>query len=818
MEIFVAIKRLSKKSKMVDDKTKDGVLETEPSDISSESANLDPSSEEQTINDSSLQEGGIATGEIEPSTEEPLEVPIEQDISVQEEAGTTEDNLSEPSTDDTEVEEVAIDDEESLVTTDHEDQELTQNLDMATEDDEEQPKIEESVVEAFSEPTTAEDQSMTQDKHPSEIPTEQIDSSQDIPPLADDQTEHQSESQIEKADGSLDIPPLPAEGIEEPEILWEHKVKADSERLREIDRLATEELDAIDAEITALEEQILQEEMDSPPDKEFVPETEEEKIEFETIQKMEAEALDIKAEVEEMKKDIPKRVEKHDEIEVYVPKFANDDSESEENTENEGENIEEPTPASEEDTLAQEEIDKAYESGISGELDEWDRIILLPIFENRLRMSKNSLKYAYSKIKNVIMSYVDVTASFQGALENFRYDRKIILRFAIHKNTLQLYCALPVDSLDTNVYPHKKSKGDHAKATPIVVDIDSDDAIKNAIEIISVVMAKVSAIQREQFVPTAYAERYPLNPNAVLLGNEHKEPVFGQYDNDFDYAPISSEIVDGIIQTKFTKEEIEAKKDLKGRELLEDLRQTATTIKAAVALSEPVVYFFDPAVGTDSNVAYVGIQQVLNDKFLGRLIPQMFFAVAEGSDRIERFNFLALEEAVTQCNAYKEQRFALATSCRLLIRDSVFERLVKNAKTEHENLILAFDCALLEALGNLGLERIRRLRDEAGVMIMIDNSENAGMKVLTEYDMEYIRFDGRFYMGDKPRQKAHLEMMTGYAKSQNIKTTSINVGGFKEAQHMIERGVDIIQGPAAGDPKRIVTLALKSARKMPVVR
>ena len=189
----MAIKRLSK-NQTVDDKTKDGVLETEPSDISSESANLDPSSEEQTINDSSLQEGGIATGEIEPSTEEPLEAPIEQDISVQEEAGTTEDNLSEPSTDDTEVEEVAIDDEEPLVTTDHEDQELTQNLDMATEDDEEQPKIEESVVEAFSEPTTAEDQSMTQDEHPSEIPTEQIDSSQDIPPLADDQTEHQSET------------------------------------------------------------------------------------------------------------------------------------------------------------------------------------------------------------------------------------------------------------------------------------------------------------------------------------------------------------------------------------------------------------------------------------------------------------------------------------------------------------------------------------------------------------------------------------------------------------------------------------------------
>jgi EAL domain-containing protein (putative c-di-GMP-specific phosphodiesterase class I) len=58
-------------------------------------------------------------------------------------------------------------------------------------------------------------------------------------------------------------------------------------------------------------------------------------------------------------------------------------------------------------------------------------------------------------------------------------------------------------------------------------------------------------------------------------------------------------------------------------------------------------------------------------------------------------------------------------------------------------------------------------------------------------------------------------MMTGYAKSQNIKTTSVNVLTLKEAQIMVDRGVDVIQGPAASEPKRIATLAMKAIKKLP---
>lgn len=608
----------------------------------------------------------------------------------------------------------------------------------------------------------------------------------------------------------LEIPPMPAK-VDEPEVLWQPKSDIVSPVIQKIDEMASEEIRQIEEELDQLEKQII-EELDDP-NSEFIPSTDEEKEVFKDIEKLETDAKVALDEAKTLEKEIPEIIEDQGIVETYVPEYQK----VEQGETSEDDEEQEAKPVVEEDDSVQAEIDKAYESGISSDLDEWDRTILLPIFENRLRMSKNSLKYAYSKLKNIIMSYTGITAAFQGAIENYRANRKIILRFAISKETLQLYCSLPVDSLDNAVYPHKKAKGDHAKATPIVVTIDSDVAVRNATEIIAVVMAKASVVEKEHYVPVAYAERYPINPNAVLLGNEHKEPILGQYDDEFDYSPISSEIVDGIIEAKFGKEKVEAKKDLKGREVLDDLRQTATTIKASVALSEPVIYFFDPAVNKDSNVDYLGIQQVLNDKFLGKIIPQMFFAVAEGSDRIEKFNLLALEHAVAQCNSYQDHRFAIAVSCRLLIRDKVFERLVKNAKTEKENLILAFDCALLESLGTLGLERIRTLRNESGVMIMIDNSENAGMKVLTEYDFEYLRFDSRFYAGDSPKQRAHLEMMTGYTKSQNIKATSINVNTLKEAQTMLERGVDIIQGPASGDPKRIITLALKGARKMPVI-
>lgn len=475
------------------------------------------------------------------------------------------------------------------------------------------------------------------------------------------------------------------------------------------------------------------------------------------------------------------------------------------------ENDDTPEEPEEEDTP-----ERAFEVGVSNEFDNYDREILSAVFENKLRMCKNRVKYYYSKLKNLIMSYADVKQKFDGVFEIFRYNRKIILRFGVNDGALYVYCALDPKSIDNKVYPHKIAKGEHAKQTPTLIVVNDDDALVTASEVVALVMSAKGIEKRNAYVLVAYAERYSFIPNAVLSGNEDKAPVDGEFDDEIDYGPIYGEISTGSIDETLGlhPEEKEKKPKKVGKALLEELRQKATTIKAAVAMTEPIVYFYDAAIDKDSAVEYVNIQQVLNDKFLGKIIPQMYFAVAEGSERIEDFNFLSIKETVKACNENPKHKFCIAVSCRLLIKPHVFERLMKYTKTENGNLILAFDCALLEALGNIGLENIRRLRDENGVNIMLDNAENAGMKVLTEYDYEYLRFDSRYYGGGDARKRAHLMMLTGYAKSQNIKTTSININNGKEAKVLVDNGVDILQGYGICEPKRQLHLALKGIKTL----
>ncbi len=554
----------------------------------------------------------------------------------------------------------------------------------------------------------------------------------------------------------------------------------------------------------------LQMEIDSPWVEEFKAETEHEKLEEAAAEVLIAKAKEIIAEIEKMRTEMQSVVPDDLEEDYYL-------SDEEQDAEV-GFKIHKPKEdldgqeVAEED-LTVDEIEKAYDVGVGKELDDYDREILDPVFENYLRMSPNSLKYRYSKLKNEIMSYSQMTHSFDGLFENFRINRNVILRFSVSNDKLFLYCALPLGSLDKKVYPHKKAVGAHGKITPTVIEIKDEKGVANAVEIIAVVMAKNNIMQKKHFVPLAYAERYPLNPNAVILGYEHIPPLEGQYDDEFEYDPITGEIVDGIIKAKVRRVEDPTK--LTGKAKLEDMRQVAKTIKASVAMTEPIVYFYDAAVDVSNNVQYINIQQVLNDKFFGKIVPQSYFAVAEGSDRIETLNFLALEHAVQLANASKNLRFVLAISVRLLLREQVFERLLKNAKTENHNLVLAFDCSLLESIGDIGLNAITKLRNECSSMIMIDNAENAGMRVLTEYNYEYLRFDARYYAGESPRQQAHLQMLAQYCKTQNIRSTSINVLNMKEAQSLIRLGVEIIQGYAVSEPKRNLNQAVRNIKKIP---
>jgi EAL domain-containing protein (putative c-di-GMP-specific phosphodiesterase class I) len=461
----------------------------------------------------------------------------------------------------------------------------------------------------------------------------------------------------------------------------------------------------------------------------------------------------------------------------------------------------------------------ADEVGISGVFDEYDREILEPVFENKLRMSINSIKLAYSKTKNTILSYKDMKQQFVDNYEIFSNKKKVLFRIEIGSDSVLLYCAIDPSSIDKEIYGHFQANGADYEKTPTKVFIKKErvraetSSIQKSLALIEKVMEIEELPKLKVYVPIAYAERYPFNPQAVLRGNENKEPEPNAYDSE-EYDQIESEISLNIIEELMGPDNDVNKK--KGQEKLDALRQQATTIKSAIAITEPIVYFYDSALNSDNSIAYVNTQQVLNDKFMGKILPQQYFAIAESSERITELNLIALKQVVSDCNEYSHLTFAVQISCRILSKQASLNKLLKAVVTENNNLILAMDCTTLEALGPIGLDAVNKLK-QLNVKIMLDNTENAGLKILTEYDFDYLRFDTRYYREDSTSTIAHLDMLTGYAKVQGITTTSCYVETSKMARFFQAHGVTVIQGPAVCMPSRKIYNAVKDVKKLAIM-
>lgn len=459
-------------------------------------------------------------------------------------------------------------------------------------------------------------------------------------------------------------------------------------------------------------------------------------------------------------------------------------------------------------------MDEATNTPQSVETVENNLTILEPVFENFLRLSKNSLKLNYSKIKNAILSYKLMKCEFNGAFEIFTKGKDKLFLMSISVDKLLLNCALPEGSLDKKVYPHRLIKKEEFKPYPVQISVSGSGALKRALELVTLVMDTKKIPKANVAVPVAYGEKYPFIQNAAIKGFEDKIPKDTSGD---EYKDIYGEITKNIVAAKLPKPDGEKKqKPLKGAEKLTEKRQTATTVKGAIALAEPIVYFYDAVADRENKVAFVYMQQVLNDKFSGKILPQHYFAVAEGSERIDKLNFLQLETIVKDCEMRPDLLFAMNVSCRLLLKKDNLKKLIKNSKTTKENLIFVFDCALLEALGELGFDAVSQMKDN-GLKIMADNVEQAGMKVLTEYYIDYIRIDARYYAEDKPKAVSHLDMLTGYAKVQGITTVATGVENTKQAIFMLSHGVDCIQGMAVCNPRRLVHAAVREKKNLPAV-
>lgn len=479
---------------------------------------------------------------------------------------------------------------------------------------------------------------------------------------------------------------------------------------------------------------------------------------------------------------------------------------SEEETTSEEEPISEEEPVEEEETteITAEELtdngsleryienndddseEKADERGVSGLFDAYGREIIADVFENRLRMSENAIKIAYSRIKNLLKSH-GLNRRFDGIEEFFFIDDKILVTMKIDGKTLFIRIK------DKEYEIVRDDGGSYLKAM---------EAVKRFIK-------KSGFKESEDYVFTAYATRYAFNPDAVIRGDEDKEPEETDF-SDEQYDPIENEAeADPVAIIKGLVEEIAEQE-----ELVEGLTQKVNDAKGAAAVSEPIVYFYNAALDEDSKVVYINVQQVLNDKFLGKMLPQLFFAIAERSDRIITLNLLAVEHVAKVADGDPDRLYVTQASPVLLTKEESKKKLYDLAKTANGNLCLSFDAALLESLGEQGKTSIRELAEE-GVKIMIDGTENAGLKVLTEYNADYLRFDARYYTEEDEKKSAHLTIVAEYANTQGIPSCVKNASTVKETRYLLSRGIKVVEGDIVGVPVRLVNNAIRSAKKLP---
>lgn len=238
-------------------------------------------------------------------------------------------------------------------------------------------------------------------------------------------------------------------------------------------------------------------------------------------------------------------------------------------------------------------------------------------------------------------------------------------------------------------------------------------------------------------------------------------------------------------------------------------RYKAKTINAAVAQSDPIIYFYNVALSKDGSVKLFNVFQVLQDRFVGKMIPQLWTAVAEASDRVLELNEANLIEQLGVCKQYPMYQFVISISTRFFTKPAVLEKFLGHINEPIDNLVMAFDCVSLQNLGTAAKTGLAHIK-EKGVKILLDNTEKVSMTTLSELDFDFIRIDSRYYELGNFKAEGFLRLLTGFAAEQGVPTIATFCDNEDMAEYMFYMGVDAVQGNAVSRPMRTVPNAIKS--------
>ncbi len=263
-------------------------------------------------------------------------------------------------------------------------------------------------------------------------------------------------------------------------------------------------------------------------------------------------------------------------------------------------------------------------------------------------------------------------------------------------------------------------------------------------------------------------------------------------------------------EEKKTQKQKQAEERKRKRQEENDLfarRYKAKSINAAVAQSSPIIYFYNAILTKKGKIQLFNVYQVLQDRFLGKLVPQLWMAVAEASDRVLELNMANLIEQIKVCEKYPEYEFILQMSTRFFTKPAVLEKMTALIDHPVPNLVMSFDCVSLQNLGTAAKTGLAAIK-EKGVKIVLDNTEKVSMTTLSELDFDYLRLDSRYYELGNFKSEGFLRLLTGFAKELGIPTIAMFCDDQDMVEYMLYMGVDMVQGNAVSRPMRTIPNAL----------
>ncbi|MGN0819408.1 MAG: EAL domain-containing protein [Christensenellaceae bacterium] len=248
-------------------------------------------------------------------------------------------------------------------------------------------------------------------------------------------------------------------------------------------------------------------------------------------------------------------------------------------------------------------------------------------------------------------------------------------------------------------------------------------------------------------------------------------------------------------------------KDTVGKVGEREIKRARAKIKEGE--KNPIAYYFSASLTKDKRLEFVEVKQYLNDKFLGKIDQDQFFAVSEQSKKVYQLNRLLLAEANDQALMNERVRFAVKISYKWFETENYIKQIDEIIDDFGENVVLLFDAPTLVGLEQGLLSKINRYRENLHLKIILDNVESQNLSLTVAVHGDILRIDARYFNIKDEKYANLIKFYRDYCRSQGVKLAVKNVNDDKQFAFFTSYGVDILQGSAVYTPKKSVNTILR---------